>query len=94
LGRYNKGQKSTGKNIQNIGIRQSTVLIFLQTPLEGGEIVFPYSSITISPKQGDALFWYHLNPDTTEDLKSTSVHSSVVSGTEWILTKTILKYPK
>jgi len=94
--RYVDGQKyephtdyfhdKVNTNPANGGQRIATVLMYLSTPEEGGETVFPYSKnkvsgpewsdcakkgLAVKAKKGNALFFYSLKPDGTGDAMST-----------------------
>lgn len=68
------------------GQRVATVLMYLTTPEEGGETVFPYADqrtegegwsecalrgLSVKAVKGNALLFYGLNPDGTNDPSST-----------------------
>lgn len=112
--RYVDGQKyephydyfhdAINSKIENGGQRIVTMLMYLSTPEDGGETVFPdaerkvsgagYSECALKglankPKKGDALMFYSLTPDGQKD--PTSLHGScpTLKGEKWSATKWI-----
>ena len=95
--RYVDGQKyephtdyfhdTVNTNPAHGGQRIATVLMYLTTPDEGGETVFPHAlekntdgegwsecarrGLAVKAIRGNALFFYGLNPDGSEDPRST-----------------------
>lgn len=77
------------KYIGSAGQRTATVLLYLATPEEGGETVFPHADIMVPAVRGTAvLFWSH---DLNHELDIKSLHGSmpVKSGTKYCCTKWI-----
>ena len=71
------------------GQRTATVLIYLHTPVSGGETTFPKSDILVPAVQGTAvLFWSHTND---HKLDGNSLHGSlpVKEGIKYCCTKWI-----
>jgi prolyl 4-hydroxylase len=87
------------------GQRIATVLMYLSTPEEGGETVFPYADgdpvtgdewsecakkgLAVKAVKGNALFFYGLNPDGTGDGKSTHGSCPTLKGEKYSATKWI-----
>jgi prolyl 4-hydroxylase len=86
------------------GQRIATVLMYLSTPEEGGETVFPSAPVKVSgpgwsecaragfavrPRKGDALVFYSLHPDGSKDLASLHGSCPVIRGEKWSATKWI-----
>jgi prolyl 4-hydroxylase len=69
------------------GQRIATVIIFLCDVEEGGETWFPRPNIKITPKKGDAVLFYDLNVDGTEDNEALHGGMPVSKGEKWIVTK-------
>lgn len=84
------------------GQRIATVLMYLTTPEEGGETVFPNAAdkvfgdewsdcakrgLAVKARRGNALLFFSLHPDGTED--TTSLHGScpTTKGEKWSATK-------
>ncbi|KAF6262892.1 hypothetical protein COO60DRAFT_1493280 [Scenedesmus sp. NREL 46B-D3] len=91
------------KRPENGGQRVVTVLMYLATPEEGGETVFPNvdESLRVSgqgwsdcakqglahkPVKGDALMFYSLLPDGTEDPHSLHGSCPTTKGEKWSAT--------
>ncbi|KAF8063844.1 TRN1 [Scenedesmus sp. PABB004] len=90
------------------GQRAVTMLMYLSTPDEGGETVFPYAERKVSgpgwsdcarqglankPRRGDALFFYSLTPDGEVDPASQHGSCPTLNGTKWTCTKWIHVHP-
>lgn len=72
---------------QEGGQRIATFLVYLNTPIEGGETRFPRAKISISPIKGNALFFY--NVDTDGFVNPLTLHGGnpVIDGEKWIMTR-------
>eukprot|EP00877_Chromochloris_zofingiensis_P013401 jgi/Chrzof1/8314/Cz03g05260.t1 len=86
------------------GQRVITVLIYLSTPTEGGETVFPNAEVKSTggdwsqcaqqglankPVKGDALMFYSLKPDGSKDEASLHGSCPTTAGEKWSATKWI-----
>ncbi|KAI8463183.1 MAG: hypothetical protein J3K34DRAFT_381121 [Monoraphidium minutum] len=86
------------------GQRYITVLMYLSTPEEGGETVFPMAEfkstgddlsecakkgLANKPYKGDALMFYSLTPDGKEDELSMHGSCPTLKGEKWSATKWI-----
>lgn len=87
------------------GQRIATVLMYLSTPEEGGETVFPYAAgdpvtgdewsdcakdgLAVKAIKGNALFFYSLKPDGSGDAKSTHGSCPTLKGEKYSATKWI-----
>eukprot|EP00775_Hariotina_reticulata_P002059 gene2059-2379_t len=86
------------------GQRVVTVLMYLSTPEEGGETVFPYAEEKVSgpgwsqcallglahhPHKGDAIMFYSLTPDGSVDPASRHGSCPTLKGEKWSATKWI-----
>eukprot|EP01023_Acetabularia_acetabulum_P066724 TRINITY_DN9048_c0_g1_i2.p2 TRINITY_DN9048_c0_g1~~TRINITY_DN9048_c0_g1_i2.p2 ORF type:complete len:442 (-),score=35.05 TRINITY_DN9048_c0_g1_i2:1021-2346(-) len=116
--RYVNGQKyephhdyfhdPVNQKIENGGQRLITMLMYLSTPLEGGETVFPEAGervtgegwsdcarkgYAVKARKGDAVMFYGLHPNGTVD--PTSLHGScpTLEGEKWSATKWIHVLP-
>jgi prolyl 4-hydroxylase len=83
------------------GQRMMTVLMYLATPEEGGETVFPRAAVkvigagwsdcarrglAVKAVKGDALMFYSLHPNGTEDVASTHGSCPTTRGVKWSAT--------
>lgn len=75
------------KYIGHAGQRTATVLLYLHTPDEGGETIFPHTGKTVQAKRGDALLFFSHHPDKTLDPHSLHGGLPVISGTKYSATK-------
>lgn len=95
LEKYNQDEMHGGQ-------RYLTMLMYLATPEEGGETVFPDAEVKSSgpglsdcalkglankPYKGDALLFYSLTPDGKEDLRSLHGSCPTLKGEKWSATK-------
>lgn len=86
------------------GQRLATVLMYLTTPEEGGETVFPKADqkvsgagwsdcakqgMAVKAVRGDAVLFFALRPDGTEDVTSAHGSCPAVKGDKWSATKWI-----
>mmetsp|Transcript_36236 Transcript_36236/g.107015 ORF Transcript_36236/g.107015 Transcript_36236/m.107015 type:complete len:183 (+) Transcript_36236:202-750(+) len=86
------------------GQRVATMLMYLSTPDEGGETVFPNAplkkpgpnlsdcakkGLSVKSTKGDALLFYSLKPDGTTDDKSLHGSCPTLAGDKWSATKWI-----
>lgn len=112
--RYSNGQRYTphfdyfhddlNSQRESGGQRIATVLMYLSTPEEGGETVFPAAGVRVAgggwsecaragfavrARRGDALLFYSLLPDGAKDPASLHGGCPVLKGTKWSATKWI-----
>ena len=66
------------------GQREITIFGYLNTleDDEGGETYFPELNITLTPKKGDALMWYNVDPRGEEDPRTLHGGAPVKKGAE------------
>ncbi|PSC71217.1 putative prolyl 4-hydroxylase 6 isoform B [Micractinium conductrix] len=89
---------------ENGGQRVATVLMYLATPEEGGETVFPYAEkkvegegwsecarrgLAVKAVKGNALLFYSLKPNGVEDNASTHGSCPTLAGEKWSATRWI-----
>ena len=78
-------QGGTPEHVKNGGQRIATVIMYLNTPEEGGQTIFPDAAIAVKAQKGNALLFKYNKPD-----KSTlTLHGGlpVKQGVKWIATK-------
>ena len=68
------------------GARIYTVLLYLNSPQEGGETHFPDLNLTVAPKQGRALLWPSVRDSDVETTELFTFHESlpVVTGVKFV----------
>eukprot|EP00736_Rhodelphis_marinus_P012672 Rmarinus@m.413 len=71
------------------GERIVTILMYLSTPEEGGETVFPRVGIEVKPRMGRAVLFYNVTADHELDPQSLHGGKAVVAGDKWCATKWI-----
>ncbi len=71
------------------GQRAASVIMYLNTPLAGGETVFPRAKISVTPKKGDAVLFYNILPTGEVDPLTLHGGALVLEGEKWIATKWI-----
>lgn len=71
--------------VDTTGQRIGTFLIYLNTPEQGGETIFPDAGITVAAQQGSALLFRYAKADAT----SQALHGGapVQAGVKWVATK-------
>jgi len=79
------------ENIGGSGERIASVFVYLSTPTEGGELIFPETEpqLTILPKKGNAVLLWNLRPNGEVDELSTHATQEITAGIKWTLTKWI-----
>lgn len=95
--RYETGQEykahsdyfPPGKLSNGEGNRYATVIVYLQTPEEGGDTVFPNVNVNVKAIAGNALLFYDLNTTWQGDTNSLHAGQPVIKGTKWAMTKWI-----
>ncbi|KAF8057290.1 Abcc2 [Scenedesmus sp. PABB004] len=101
---YDYFHDDVNQRLEAGGQRVLTVLMYLSTPEEGGETVFPDSPDKVSgpgwsecalrglankPRRGDALMFYSLTPDGKKDPLSLHASCPTTKGSKWSATKWI-----
>jgi prolyl 4-hydroxylase len=86
------------------GQRYATLLMYLSTPEEGGETVFPYADskvsgpgwsdcalqgLSVKAIKGNAVLFFSLHPDGSEDIASTHGSCPTLKGEKWSAPKWI-----
>ncbi|PGK51453.1 2OG-Fe(II) oxygenase [Priestia megaterium] len=67
--------------------RISTLIMYLNTPEEGGETYFPKLNFTVTPKKGMAVYFEYFYND--ENLNDLTLHGGapVIKGEKWVATQ-------
>lgn len=69
------------------GQRVASFLMYLNTPEEGGETIFPVAGLAVTPKKGDALLFFDCHLDGTPDSSTLHGGSPVIQGDKWLATR-------
>lgn len=72
---------------QEGGQRIASFLVYLNTPIKGGETNFPLANISISPIKGKALFFYNVDKNGSVDGLTLHEGSVIIEGEKWIMTR-------
>ncbi len=69
------------------GQRVSTLILYLNEGMEGGETTFPHLGLAITPKKGSAIYFEYC--DINGKIEPSTLHAGapVTSGEKWIATK-------
>lgn len=78
---------TNSESIARSGQRLSTLIVYLNDVLEGGETVFPEIGLSVVPRRGDALYFEYSNSRMQVDQKSAHGGAPVGKGEKWIVTK-------
>ena len=75
------------EHLKRGGQRHATFIMYLNTPGQGGETVFPLLNIKIPARKGDALLFYNSDPNGTVDKMTLHGGAPVIAGEKWIATR-------
>ncbi|WP_442603088.1 2OG-Fe(II) oxygenase [Paenibacillus sp. KN14-4R] len=80
---------ASGSKVQlaNGGQRMSTLVIYLNDVVSGGETLFPKIGLSIVPQMGSAVYFEYSNSLGQVDPLTLHGGSPVVQGEKWIATK-------
>lgn len=81
---FDKSLPGTAAVLSRGGQRVGTLIMYLNTPEQGGGTVFPNVGVEVAPIKGNALFFSY-----DDDVTSLSLHggSPVIAGQKWVATK-------
>jgi prolyl 4-hydroxylase len=82
---FDPAELGSASILQRGGQRVGTLIIYLNTPEQGGATVFPDIGLEIAPQRGKAVFFSYDQPHPS----SLSLHGGepVLAGEKWIATK-------
>ncbi len=69
------------------GQRISTLIIYLNDVVSGGETIFPEAGLSVSPRKGNAVYFEYGNTRNQVDYKSLHGGAPVAEGEKWAVTK-------
>jgi hypothetical protein len=78
------------QQIQVLGQRMITFLMYLNDAYEGGETTFPRLGILHRGAPGDGLYFINAHPDLTPDRRMLHTGSPPTAGEKWIVTQFIV----
>ena len=82
---FDPAEPGTSTLLQRGGQRLATLLIYLNTPVEGGATTFPDLGLEVAPLRGHAVFFRYDQPHPS----SRTLHGGapVVTGEKWVATQ-------
>lgn len=84
---FNRNTPGGAAHCNEGGQRIATLIMYLHTPEDGGETIFPFAKIKVKPVKGNAVLFYNCKPDGQEDPLSLHGGEPVINGEKWIATK-------
>jgi prolyl 4-hydroxylase len=75
------------QSIARSGQRVSTLIVYLNDVMEGGETVFPEVGLSVVPRRGNGLYFEYTNSRMQLDARSAHGGAPVIQGEKWIVTK-------
>lgn len=82
---FDPEQPGTAAVLRRGGQRLATLVLYLNTPQEGGATVFPDAGLTVHPIQGHGVFFNYDRPSPVT--KSLHGGAPVIEGEKWVATK-------
>lgn len=86
-------QGGFARELQTIGQRVATFLVYLNEGYEGGETAFPRLGWSFKGRPGDALLFWNLSAAGEGERDSLHTGSPVTRGEKWLLSKWIRQKP-
>jgi len=77
------------QQIEEMGQRMITFLLYLNDGYEGGETTFPELGIVNRGRAGDGFFFINAHPDLSPDRRMLHTGSPPTSGEKWVVTQFI-----
>jgi prolyl 4-hydroxylase len=78
---------AASESIARSGQRISTLIVYLNDVIEGGETVFPAAGLSVVPRRGNGVYFEYTNSRMQVDLSSAHGGATVTRGEKWIVTK-------
>ena len=82
-----------GEELQRLGQRTSTALLYLNDDYEGGETAFPELGIAHRGRTGDALLFFNADREGRPDPRTLHAGRPPTSGQKWVLSQFIRNRP-
>lgn len=82
---FDPEQPGTAAVLRRGGQRLGTLVLYLNTPEQGGATVFPDAGLTVHATQGHAVFFSYDRPSPTT--KTLHGGAPVIQGEKWVATK-------
>jgi prolyl 4-hydroxylase len=76
-------QSTQTKDLEICGDRVATVFAYLESPEAGGATYFPALDLRVSPVKGNAVLWYNLHLNGSEDTRLLHSGEMVREGTKY-----------
>jgi prolyl 4-hydroxylase len=82
---FDPAQPGTPTILRRGGQRVGTLIMYLNTPAQGGSTVFPDVALEVAPVRGNAVFFSYDRPHTL----TRTLHGGapVIAGEKWVATK-------
>ncbi len=87
------GEAHFARELQQIGQRVATFLIYLNDDYEAGETAFPRLDWRFKGRQGDALLFWNVDADGRPDRKTLHAGTPPASGVKWLFSKWVRDRP-
>jgi prolyl 4-hydroxylase len=81
------------QSIARSGQRISTLIVYLNDVIEGGETVFPEVGLSVVPCRGNGLYFEYTNSHMQLYVRSAHGGAPVIRGEKWIVTKWMRSRP-
>jgi prolyl 4-hydroxylase len=78
---------AVAQSIARSGQRVSTLIVYLNDVIEGGETVFPEVGFSVVPRRGNGVYFEYTNSRMQVDPRSAHGGAPVIQGEKWIVTK-------
>lgn len=84
---FDPNVSSASRLLRDGGQRVSTLVVYLNEVIRGGETVFPDVGLSVAPKKGSAVYFEYCNGLGQLDYKTLHGGAPVIEGEKWSLTK-------
>eukprot|EP01104_Vermistella_antarctica_P006379 TRINITY_DN17086_c0_g1_i1.p1 TRINITY_DN17086_c0_g1~~TRINITY_DN17086_c0_g1_i1.p1 ORF type:complete len:391 (+),score=112.92 TRINITY_DN17086_c0_g1_i1:243-1415(+) len=81
--------RRTLHHLKHGGQRYATFIVYLNTPPEGGETIFPKAGVKVPSIKGMGVLFFDMTPEGKFDTMSTHGGFPVLKGEKWIATRWI-----